>query len=202
MAQTATAAPAATGPGRYHWTVDTFYRAINAGVFEEPERLELVRGQIWEKENVKPPHARVTERISRLLRASFEPTFWVLEEKPLRLMSDGEPTPDVQVVTGSPDEYEDRHPTSADVRLVVEVADASADRDTGEKALLYAEAGIPEYWVSLIINGELLVYRNPGSDGYSAPQRLRAGDSVAPLFAPDVAIRVADLLPRTREPQA
>jgi len=182
--------------GRFHWTVDTFYRAIAAGVFDEPSRLELIHGDLLEKETVNPPHARVTERIARLFRVRFEPGFWVLEEKPLHLASDGEPIPDVQIVNGAPEQYEDHHPTGEDVRLVVEVTDTTVERDTVEKVFLYAQAGIADYWVSLINNRELLVYRNPTPDGYGEPQRLRHGDNVTPLFAPDVTLAVADLLPR------
>ncbi len=185
--------------GRFHWTVDTFYRAIDAGVFDEPSRLELIRGDLLEKETVNPPHARVTERIARLFRAQFEPRFWVLEEKPLHLASDGEPIPDVQIVNGAPEQYADHHPTSDDVRLVVEVTDTTVERDTVEKVLLYAQAGIADYWVSLLNSRELLVFRNPTPNGYDGePQRLHDGDTVAPLFALDVTIAVADLLPRLR----
>lgn len=199
MSQTAARFQPTSGTGRYHWTVDTFYRAISVGVFGEPNRLELIRGDIWEKEKGNPPHARVTERIARLFRALLEPRFWVLEEKPLHLAFDGEPMPDIQVVVGSPEDYEDRHPTSDDVRLVVEVADASVERDTGEKALLHAQAGILDYWVPLINQRELLVYRDPTPDGYDAPQRLTEADFINPRAAPDVVIAVRDLLPRVRE---
>ena len=70
---------------RYHWTVDAFYRAVSAGVFDEPKRLELVNGELWEKEPVNPPHASLTERIARIFRRVFEPEFVVREEKPFHL---------------------------------------------------------------------------------------------------------------------
>lgn len=182
--------------GRFHWTVDTFYRAINAGVFDEPERLELINGEIRQRMSMNPAHAALTERIARRFRALFEPRFWVREEKPLRISFDGEPEPDILVVTGSADDYEERHPTPEVVRLLVEVADSSADYDTGEKAALYAQAGIPDYWVTLVNQRVLVIHRDPTPDGYASTIRLREGDVVTPLFAPDVTIAVADLLPR------
>ena len=182
--------------GRYHWTVDTFYRAIAAGVFDEPNRLELVWGDIWEKEKVNAPHAYLTEDVAHLFRTLFEPKFWVREEKPFHIASDGEPVPDIHVVTSDARQNRTRHPAAHEVLLVVEVADTSVERDTGEKALLYAQAGITDYWVSVVNQEVLLVYRNPASDGYPEPQRLRSGETITPLFAPDVTIAVADLLPR------
>ena len=186
-------------PGRYHWTVDTFYRAMNAGIFDEPNRLELVNGELWEREAMNPPHAATARRIARLLRRMFEPTFLVMEEKPFHIAEDGEPRPDVCVVAGSDEDFEDRHPTAAEVRLIVEVTHTTVERDTVEKTALYAQAGIEDYWVVLINREELLVYRRPRPDGYPEPQRFRAGDTVAPLFAPDVTIAVADLLPRSTQ---
>ena len=182
--------------GRYHWTVDAFYRAIGAGVFDDPHRLELVNGELWDREAMNPPHAATTRRIFRLLRQLLEPTFLLMEEQPFHIAEDGEPRPDVCVVTGNEEDFETRHPTAAEVRLVVEVADTSVERDLGEKALLYARAGIPDYWVRALNTRQLIVHRETTPDGYASTVRLREGDVVTPLFAPDVTIAVADLLPR------
>lgn len=196
MSQTATLPASTLSTGRYHWTVDAFYRAIDAGVFEEPNVLELVRGEIWKRDKMNPPHATVTTRIARRMRDLFEPNFCIREEKPIHLAFDGEPVPDVLVANGSHEDYEERHPVSENIRLLVEVADTSVDRDTREKALLYAQAGIPDYWVVLLNARQVLVHRQPTPEGYPDPRRLLEDDTVTPLFAPDVTIAVADLLPR------
>jgi Uma2 family endonuclease len=179
---------------RFHWTVDSFYRAINAGVFDEPNRLELIRGELWEKEPVNPPHAELTEEIARLFRSLFEPDFWVREEKPFHIADDGEPVPDIQVVDAAARRDRSRHPNAEEVRLVIEVADSTATRDTTEKALLYAQAGIPDYWVTLINERELRVFRGPTPDGYPDPTTLRESDTVSPLFASGTVLQVRDLL--------
>jgi Uma2 family endonuclease len=176
--------------------VNTFYRAIAGGVFDEPKRLELVNGELWEREPVNPPHAALTRRILRLFRNLFEPGFLVVSEQPLHLTNDGEPVPDVYVAIGSEEDYEDRHPTSEEARLVVEVADSSVERDTNEKSLVYARAGIQDYWVSLVGARQLLVYRNPSSEGYPEPLRLNEYDTIRPLSAPEVEIPVHELLSR------
>lgn len=190
-------------PPRFRWTVATFYRAVDANVFDNPpggwdrtKRIELIKGDLWEREHPTPQHANTTARIARRLRAALEPAFRVREEKSLNFADDTEPTCDVCVVGHDAPRYVDRHPTYKDARLVVEVSDITGARDTGEKALLYAQAGIADYWVSLVNERVLLVFRDPTPDGYPEPLRLTENDTVRPLAAPDVEIAVRDLVAR------
>jgi len=78
--------------------------------------------------------------------------------------------------------------------LLVEVADSSLNFDTNEKRLLYARAGIREYWVVDINGRRLLTYRDPQGGDYATHQALGPSDTVVPLAAPAAAVRVADLL--------
>lgn len=190
-----TVVQSAPSTGRFHWTVEVFYRAVAAGVFDEPNRLELVNGDLWERE-LNPPHSFLTEDIARLLRQLLEPEFWVREEKPFHIADDGEPVPDVAVVAAECRTRRGQHPGSADMWLLIEVTDTTVERDTVEKVRLYGAAGIPEYWVVLLNPREVLVYRNPIAAGYPDPLRLHDGDTVSPLAAPGVTVAVSDLLPR------
>jgi len=112
---------------------------------------------------------------------------------PLALGDDSEPEPDVAVVAGSPRDYRDAHPTTA--ALIVEVADASVAYDRKRKAPLYARAGIPEFWLLVLSEEKLEVYRDPSPLGYRSRRVLGRGDTVSPLARPDVALTVDDLLP-------
>ena len=74
--------------------------------------------------------------------------------------------------------------------------------DTTTKAELYATAGVPEYWVIDLQNRRLLVFRDPvplpaglGATTYRTHLTFDPADSVCPLAAPAVTVRVADLLP-------
>lgn len=77
---------------------------------------------------------------------------------------------------------------------MVEVADSSLDYDTNEKRLLYAKAGIREYWVVDINGRRLLVYRDPASGDYANRLAFGPEDGVSPLAAPTATMRVADML--------
>jgi Uma2 family endonuclease len=109
----------------------------------------------------------------------------------LILGQDLDPEPDFAVIAGTP-RSSSGHPTMAD--LVVEVADSSLDFDTNEKRLLYARAGIREYWVVDINGRRLRIYRDPRGGDYASQLAFGPAEAVSPLAALSATVRVADLL--------
>ena len=114
---------------------------------------------------------------------------------PVRLTDWTEPEPDVVVFKPRSDFYARKRPTLQDVLLIVEVSDSSLSYDRKIKLPRYAAAGISEVWIEDLTRDQLLVYRDPGKDGYLNSLTLRRGDSVSPLAFPDVTFNVSDLLP-------
>jgi Uma2 family endonuclease len=60
------------------------------------------------------------------------------------------PEPDVALVPGRYEDYDDAHPRSA--ILVVEVADSSLEQDRLTKAMIYAIAEVPEYRIVNVVD--------------------------------------------------
>ncbi len=131
------AAQEETGIDRFHWAVDTFYRALDARVFDHPE---LIRGEIVKKSGKNAAHATLVSFVARLVRRMLEPQYTIRDEKPLRIAADSEPVPDVQAIRGSDLDYIARQPGPADVTLLIEVSNSSLEYDMGVKAALYASA--------------------------------------------------------------
>ena len=121
----------------YRWTAPWFYRAAEAGAFGLWPTVELFRGRLIEHPGQTPPHAYVASHIARCLRALLEPTFFVCKSYPFAAAEDSHLDTDALVVTGDRDAYCEQHPGPADVVLLVEAADLTADYDLGEKAALY-----------------------------------------------------------------
>ena len=48
---------------------------------------------------------------------------------------------------------------------MIEVSDSTLDIDLGRKADLYANAGVPEYWVVDVNENRVLMHANPRGDG-------------------------------------
>jgi Uma2 family endonuclease len=180
------------------WTRPEYDRLVECGLFATGERVELLDGLLVVREPQGGRHAMVVRMVEEALRAVF-PTGWdVRSQLPIALDPDSEPEPDVSVVPGSFRDYPSAHP--ANPVLIVEVADTSLALDRGEKAGLYAQAGIPEFWIVDLVNARLEVHRDPARDAggggrYGTARMLPRSATVSPLALPHAAVAVADLLP-------
>ena len=83
------------------------------------------------------------------------------------------PEPDAMVVRGQSTEYRNRRIRAEDVGLVVEVSDASLPRDQVFKKAIYAQAGIPVYWLINLVDGRLEEYTDPAGSDETADYRQR-----------------------------
>jgi Uma2 family endonuclease len=149
-----------------------------------------LRGVLVEMSPQKAPHAVVVERLNYLLLPAVGARGRVRIQLPLALSDDSEPEPDVAVVPSG--DYSRAHPTTA--LLLVEVSYESRRIDRGVKRAIYAEAGIPEYWIADVIDGVLEVHRRPVDGTYRDVARHDRAAVVALVAFPDVRIAVADVL--------
>jgi Uma2 family endonuclease len=76
---------------------------------------------------------------------------------------------------------------------VIEVADVSLAYDRTTKLRLYAEAGIPEYWIVDCMAEAVEVYRNRGTDGYRDVTLAPGAATVASQAFPDVELTLAEI---------
>jgi Uma2 family endonuclease len=192
-----------TVPPVFEWSRDLYERAAEAGVFEG-EHVELIRGKIVQMTPSGPGHVYLTQSAREALERAFPAERGhVREEKSLALGEWDEPEPDVALVVGDRQRYARRHPTAADTLLVIEVAVSTRNYDLGDKADIYAAAGITDYWVVCPDRAEVIVCRSAVADSrstltghrYAERRSYRAGEAIAPLADPTIAIPVADLLP-------
>jgi Uma2 family endonuclease len=191
----------ATSPGRIRrWTRAEYDRLIDLGVFRPGEHLELLGGQLVVSEPQGTLHATAVGLVEDALRASFGSGWVVRVQMPVALDDESEPEPDVAVVPGTRYDYMTSHP--ARPALLVEVAESSLADDRGAKAMLYARAGIADYWILNLVDRALEVYRDPltatawrSGWRYRDVTVLHAGASIAPLAHPNASVEVAALLP-------
>jgi Uma2 family endonuclease len=180
---------------RHRVSLDEYHRMVEAGVFEEATRVELINGELIEMAPIYPPHASAVDRIMQHFAVRFAGRAWVRCQNPVTLPCDSEPQPDLVLARIGAGDYRDRHPEPADILLAVEVADSSLLLDHRVKIPLYAQSRIPEVWLVNLVDGEIIAHREPEHGSYRNIKPYRRGESLAPAAISDDAFAVADLLP-------
>jgi Uma2 family endonuclease len=99
------------------------------------------------------------------------------------------PMPDIAWVHQG--NYSRRHPLLQETLLVVEVSDGTRDDDLGEMALLYARAGIREYWVVDIQHKAVVVHLEPNDAGYGDVSTMHLGEVLHPAAIPAVTLNLS-----------
>ena len=177
--------------------IETYHRMIEAGVFREDDRVELIQGRILDMTPIGKQHAACVKRLNALFHQHLQGRVLVGVQDPILLASEqSEPQPDLTLLRPREDFYEAALPGPEDLFLVVEVADTSQDYDRGIKIPLYARAGIPEAWLVDLKARVVEVYRDPSLGGYRTCQRLGPGDTLSPLAFPDVGLPVEAVVGR------
>ncbi len=179
-------------------TIEQYDRMIAGGVFEtglQRQRIELIEGELREMSPIGPRHENVADLLNRWsLKNTHEDQVRVRVQQSIGLARlDSVPEPDLAWVRER--DYSQKRPQSTDVFLVIEVADSSVDYDEGEKASLYAAAGIRDYWVVDIPGRSVLIYRNPRNGKYGSMETFGLNNRVHPLAFPKIVLRVSSLVP-------
>jgi Uma2 family endonuclease len=184
--------PLSTDVQRAKLTARDFWVLADSGAFEKFAKSELIEGEIWVVNSVWAWHARTTalvtgELIIALRQIGSDLT--VYTSGSVNLSEDSVPEPDVSVG----EEHDGPGIPLEKLRLAVEVSDSTRKNDLGRKARLYAQAGIPEYWV--VDRDEKRVVRmwSPTSNGYAREDESSFGKQVQSATLDWVTVNTAGL---------
>ncbi len=191
-------------PSCANFSVAKYQRMIEVGILTSADKVELLENYIVCRLPLvgprSPRHDGTVQFMSERLRPHV-PAGWCLRILASVELSDSQPEPDFSVVRGGVRTYMKRHPGASDTGLLIEVADASLDRDQCDKARIFARAAVPIYWVVNLVDRRIEVHVDPSGPTadpkYAMIQHLVPGDSV-PLILDGAAVAtipVADLLP-------
>ncbi len=182
------------------FSVPRYQRMIETGILTSEDKVELLEHYVVLKMPRNPPHDGTID----LLKATFPPlvpTGWLLRIQQTIVLPDSQPEPDFAFVRGNPRSYLTRHPTAADIGLMIEVADSSLLRDQRDKTRIYARADIPVYWIVNLVDRRIEVYTQPSGPipvpVYGAFQIFQPGDSIPLILAGTTVstVPVDELLP-------
>lgn len=166
-----------------HISLSQYEVMVDAGAFsgKQRQRIELIRGEIRQMNPIGTRHAYAVDLLNDWSN-DVVPKDQVLIrcQATLRIPAlDSSPEPDLMWLARK--DYSRQHPEPADVFLLIEVAEDSLRYDLGEKAKLYADAGIQEYWVVDVARQAVHVHRRPQAGGY-ADITVEHGDEAASPF--------------------
>jgi Uma2 family endonuclease len=135
---------------------EEFEALIQAGIFGNDERIELLDGVLIPMSPIGAAHNALVIRLTMLLTEAARGLALVSAQGALAL-GEHRPQPDLAVLP--PDQNSLRHLPSRAL-LVIEVADTSLERDRA-KAGLYAKASIPELWIVDVARKTVEVHTEP-----------------------------------------
>ncbi len=167
---------------------DEYEQLINLGAFDD-ERIELLRGSLVEMSPQGEPHARICAWLHEQLILGLDMgRYEVRGHTSFAATVDSVPEPDVAVL---PRELRARLPRKA--LLLVEVSETSLSKDRVLKTEIYAEAGVPEYWIVNVRTHTVEVHTRPSPTGYRRVVLHEGTDVLRPVKLRGFTLRVSDI---------
>ena len=176
------------------FTVDEYHRMGDLGILPETGRFELIRGEIIEMPVPGSPHSGRVKRLNRLFTSKLGESVIVSIQDPVGIDLFSEPMPDAALLKSRADFYTESHPMPDDVLLIVEVSDSTVRYDSKVKASLYAEAGIPEYWILNVKKDVLVIHTQPADGTYCQIRVVQRGETVHLQKLPNIDFPVEEIL--------
>jgi len=175
------------------FTREEYHRMAEVGILKPTEKVELIRGEIVKKMAPGRRHRAFVDNLTQLLVLRLAGLAIVSVQNPVALSDDTEPEPDLQILRRRSLPYKEREAYAEDTLLVIEVADSSLAYDRSTKLALYAEAGVPEYWVVNCISESIEIYRRPERDRYLDVRRVEGTETISLQAFPDVTLSLAEI---------
>ena len=178
-------------------SVAQFHRLIEAGVFADGDRVELIDGKMRDMTPIGPPHSSCTDYLTMTFASALAGRAIVRVQGALVLDGGTEVYPDLAVLRRRDDRYTQAHPVGEDAYLVIEVADSSLALDLEVKLPRFARAGVPRYWVVDLPGRTLHDYRDPDriGRGYRQHHSLTRGRLSMTVEGIPVRVDLGELFP-------
>jgi Uma2 family endonuclease len=158
----------------HRFSLEEYHRLIEAGGLPEDMRVELIEGVIADMSPKTREHENAIRWLSRWLMFAVDPGRYEVGVQTALTLGGSEPEPDLTVIANdAPRPY---HPGTA--ALVIEVAVSSQQRDLRQKPIVYAQAGVSEYWVVDVDASRIVVHRDPAASGFETVIEVPATGTV------------------------
>jgi Uma2 family endonuclease len=178
------------GPRRF--SVAELDAMFDANILSRDEKIELVNGEILQMNAQMMPEGVIKCRLATKLSTILSPQLEVYIRLSVQLNDNTLVDPDISVTSKLKPER--RYLRRDEILMVAEVSDTTLAYDLGEKARLYANAGIAEYWVVDINGAQTWVHREPSAQGYGSLGSVPFDQGLDTLVDSGVKVFVAELV--------
>ncbi|TBR60395.1 hypothetical protein B4U84_05865 [Westiellopsis prolifica IICB1] len=183
------------------FTITEYDHLAELGFFSEDDRVELIRGEIIPMVSKGKPHSVCETLLLREFIKLLQDRALVRGQEPVTISDYSEPEPDITIVSNVDDNYLSAHPSSADILLLIEIADSSLKYDQEVKLPLYAEAKISDYWIFNLVENHLECYSEPlhdfqGKFGYRKKVIYLSNELVNLPCFPDLVLDLSKVFPQ------
>lgn len=179
---------------RRPFTVKEYQRMGEVGILNEDDRVELIEGEIVRMPPIGKGHARSVDSTAELRITRLGGRARVRIQGPVDIGPRCEFQPDLAVLRREPERADAEHPGPDDLFLLIEVADASLERDREVKLPIYGRAAVREVWIVNLRSAVIEVYRRPVGGAFLEVLTVGRGQRVAASAFPDISFSVDELL--------
>ena len=152
------------------FTTEEYHKLAEIGIIKETDRVELINGDIITTTPIKSKHAGMVDLLIEFLIIKLYKKATIKCQNPITIANHTEPEPDIVVAHYKEDSYISAHPSPNEIYVVIEVSDTTLEKDREVKHPLYANAGIPEYWIINLVDRQIEIYRQPKNGEYHFKQ--------------------------------
>ena len=170
-----------------------FDSMVDRGAFDglSPRKIELIRGELRFMNPAGPIHDDYIEYLTRWSIDQTKSADCSVRVQCGFVCDESRPEPDILWL--HPKRYARTRPTAADVMLLIEVSDSSVATDLQEKADLYAENGVAEYWVVDVPASRIDVMTQSDGKHYRSIEIVVPPKRLSPRCRPTAELPTTDL---------
>lgn len=184
----------AEGLDRRGFSIDEIEAMLAAGILDPDEKFELIDGEIVPMNPQNMPHILWRARLTKWFVPKLPDTLLFAPEATLRIADRPATTFETDLLIFEPLAGAKAIRPSV-VKLAIEVADTTRQRDLTVKAPRYGKSGVPELWVLDLQNNETVVHRGPNANGWDDIKTIAFDQPISPLFDAALSVRFSDIAP-------
>lgn len=161
---------------KHQFTIAEVEKMYEHEILPHDERVELINGELYVMSPKNPLHFITQRNLFTFFSDRLAQEEYLIDKEiPIGISQTSMPEPDLIIARQREGLQRNEYVQVSDLVLLVEVSDTTANRDLGKKKELYAQAGVPIYWVINISEQQVHIFSNLYEGGYGTAVSYKKG---------------------------